>query len=96
MAEQYYLYDCDTNSSSRVLGPILPCCVPGVSECGAKCGDRLGDFAFPVACASATSEVPISTAPLHDPRLGGPHIEPSVSEECFLLELLSGKDNKVA
>lgn len=69
--------------------------MPGVSECGAKRGDRLGDFAFPVACASATSEVPISADSLHDSRLGGPHTEPSVSVECFLLELLGGKDSKV-
>ena len=77
----------DTNSSSRDLGLMFPCCpgccVPGVWECGAKRGDRLGDFVCPV-CSSATAEAPPSTKSL---LLAG--------VECFLLELLSRRDIKI-
>ena len=60
--------------------------MPGVSECGAKRGDRLGDFVCPATCSSATPEVPTSANSLLDP------CEVEVGVECFLLELLSGRD----
>ena len=81
----------DTNSFSRDLGLIFPCCVPGVSECGAKRGDHLGDFVCPAACSSATADVPASTnSLLFDP------CEVSIGVECFLLELISGRDINIS
>ena len=53
--------------------------MPGVSECGAKCGDRLGDFVYPAAYSSATADVPTSTNSLFEP------FEVSVGVECYLL-----------
>ena len=60
--------------------------MPGVSEGGAKRGDRLGDFVCPATCSSVTPEVPTSANSLCDP------CGVSVGPECFLLELSSGRD----